>query len=106
MFIMQSLTRAGADPTLVDKHGVHVADLAEGIDADSAELPPKGRNPTPAERVAIGLDPVLNCFVLKIPFILGCFIMKYDKLIGAGSEAEECCKEGQGQREKEEKAEE
>ena len=57
MRIMQSLTRAGADPTLPDHNGRTVAELAQGISAHNAELPVKGRNPTPAERIAIGLDP-------------------------------------------------
>jgi hypothetical protein len=57
MNIMQSLSRGGADPSLPDKTGAVVSDLAEGISAANSELPPKERNPTPAERVAMGLDP-------------------------------------------------
>jgi ankyrin repeat protein len=57
MNIMQSLSRGGADPSLPDKTGAVVSDLAEGISTANSELPPKERNPTPAERVAMGLDP-------------------------------------------------
>lgn len=57
MRIMQSLTRAGADPTLPDNNGQIVAELAGGISTATSQLPVKGRNPTSAERVAMGLDP-------------------------------------------------
>lgn len=57
MSVMQSLTRAGADPTLPDNNGRTVTELAEGISTHTSELPVKGRNPTPAERIAMGLDP-------------------------------------------------
>ena len=57
MNIMQSLTRAGADPTLPDSSGHTVTELAEGISTATSQLPVNGRNPTSAERVAIGLDP-------------------------------------------------
>lgn len=40
-----------------DKNGRTVADLAEGISTATSQLPPTGRNPTAAERVAMGMDP-------------------------------------------------
>jgi hypothetical protein len=60
MNIMQSLTRAGADPTLPDSSGHTVTELAEGISTATSQLPVNGRNPTSAERVAIGLDPTVD----------------------------------------------
>lgn len=50
---MKLLTKYGADPQIADQQGKTVQMMADGVSIDN--LPPKDRNPSPAERVAMGL---------------------------------------------------
>eukprot|EP01052_Picozoa_sp_SAG31_P005330 SAG31_NODE_232_length_19710_cov_17.109581_8_plen_98_part_00 len=50
---MKLLSKYGADPKIADQQGKTVQMMTDGVSIDN--LPPKDRNPSPAERVAMGL---------------------------------------------------